>query len=505
MATNEAPTLPIAENPFVVNCDKANGVHVQIPDNLVMRKLLRGPRYFDPPDTGSWETCPSSQRKKTCFLCGSLEHLAKECQKDCYISEKRKNRAKKCPQKNINGPENDKICLKCLCSGHDMWSCNYNYSLEDLKEIQCYVCKSFGHLCCANFVITSSRPPSCYKCGELGHTALDFAGNNQPAVEILKIAGWSTEVIECSGLGREDLSKVSPSSCYKCVEGLHTKHQCMRSAKKKRKREIKKKRAAKKQRLKTTDKASPGSCIKFGGLSARKCSSSIQAPSKKVCKESKNQFDQGKSIISRQTAHPGHFPDRGYGNIHWQFPLASSMPIASAATPSMPITSAAGHFGYNAIPSAISPAWALAPTGQHHNSFHGIPPRQHHNYFPTIPSRQHFNNVCATPSGQQHNNYRWAHEAPNTSMLRSSNQNPYNFIPPGTSSVWTSAATRQNLNNFPATPPGQHRNNFRWACETQSGQHHNNLSGGSHVSSSESSHTGYFKFLASSYGNHFGH
>ena len=55
----------------------------------------RGPRYFDPPDSG-WGTCyncgeeghtavncASAKRKRPCFVCGSLEHIAKHCKKVC--------------------------------------------------------------------------------------------------------------------------------------------------------------------------------------------------------------------------------------------------------------------------------------------------------------------------------------------------------------------------------------------------------------------------------------
>lgn len=39
-----------------------------------------------------------------------------------------------------------------------------------MQEIQCYVCKTFGHLCCTEYVGSCSRVVSCYKCGQLGHT-----------------------------------------------------------------------------------------------------------------------------------------------------------------------------------------------------------------------------------------------------------------------------------------------------------------------------------------------
>ncbi|GFZ01528.1 zinc knuckle (CCHC-type) family protein [Actinidia rufa] len=73
--------------------ENAHSNPVEISDNVVLRKLLRGPRYFDPPNSG-WGTCyncgeeghtavncASAKRKKPCFVCGSLEHNAKQCKK----------------------------------------------------------------------------------------------------------------------------------------------------------------------------------------------------------------------------------------------------------------------------------------------------------------------------------------------------------------------------------------------------------------------------------------
>lgn len=46
----------------------------------------------------------------------------------------------------------------------------FSYLLN--QGIQCYICKTFGHLCCVNSANTSSRVISCYRCGEWGHTGL---------------------------------------------------------------------------------------------------------------------------------------------------------------------------------------------------------------------------------------------------------------------------------------------------------------------------------------------
>ncbi|XP_020265939.1 protein AIR1 [Asparagus officinalis] len=195
----------------------------EVPDNAVLRKLLRGPRYFDPVERNSSAcfncgeeghaaaNCTSEKRKKPCFICGMFGHIAKRCTQgqDCFICKRRGHIAKNCPEKNKHISQDCVICLRCGNLGHEMLSCKNDYAPEDLKEIQCYVCKNFGHLCCVDFVDNSPREVSCYNCSQTGHTGLGCA----------KRRGEMTDV------------STSSTVCFKCGEEGHFARGCTNNLK----------------------------------------------------------------------------------------------------------------------------------------------------------------------------------------------------------------------------------------------------------------------------------
>ena len=138
--------------------------------NMVLKRLLRPARYFDGLMTNPCYN-PTKPRRKPCLICASVQHVTKHC--------------------SMNHPDKDcsdktSVCLRCGGLGHEMGLCKYEYTEDDLKNVQCYVCKSFGHLCC---VEPCDSPPSlwtvsCYRCGELGHTGLSCGRHHEGSPDI---------------------------------------------------------------------------------------------------------------------------------------------------------------------------------------------------------------------------------------------------------------------------------------------------------------------------------
>ncbi|GMJ09503.1 hypothetical protein HRI_004619500 [Hibiscus trionum] len=182
--------------------------------NTVLRSHLQKRRYFDLPN-GNWVRCLNygedhsapgnstlKKRVKVCFLSRNQQHIGKHCSQGqyCFVCRGTFHHAHDCPKKQ---EENNIICLRCGDSGHDMFSCRSDYSVDDLKKIQCYICKDFGHLSCVKLPDTSPTKVSCYNCGQSGHLGSD-----------------------CSKCPKAIRGSKSPALCYRCREEGHFARMC---------------------------------------------------------------------------------------------------------------------------------------------------------------------------------------------------------------------------------------------------------------------------------------
>ena len=129
-----------------------------------MRNILRQPRYFDDDyeaaalrcfrcgQGGHREAeCTLPAKKKACHLCGFTSHIARDCPHGlCFNCLTPGHQSRDCPYQRGSGRDAQKLCcLRCGKSGHVVADCVYRFDASDLAQIHCYVCGSFGHLCCA--------------------------------------------------------------------------------------------------------------------------------------------------------------------------------------------------------------------------------------------------------------------------------------------------------------------------------------------------------------------
>ncbi|XP_050242426.1 uncharacterized protein LOC126691375 isoform X11 [Quercus robur] len=183
---------------------------------VLPRNLLWRARYFDPPYGEEFHTrgnCKGERQKRPCFICAGYGHSWKYCKQgqDCFVYKVRGPSAIDRPVRHQDPSSN--ICLRCGGKGHNMFSCWSEYSPDDLKEIQCYVCKNFGHLCCVDFLDLSPRHVSCYSCGQTGHL------------------GPGSSIKECTKSSGENSGSKSLTLCYRCGEGGHIARKCMNHVK----------------------------------------------------------------------------------------------------------------------------------------------------------------------------------------------------------------------------------------------------------------------------------
>ncbi|AQK58391.1 zinc knuckle (CCHC-type) family protein [Zea mays] len=157
-----------------------NGADAPASDNMVLRKLLRIPRYFDPGET----------LLETCFNCSEEGHVAANCP-----LEKRK-----------------KPCFVCGLFGHNAKQCTQKslpliIAFLIMQKIRCYVCNQKGHLCCSDFSDDCPKQISCYNCAQSGHSGLGCAKR------------------------RETSAVTTPTLCFKCGEEGHFARGCTKNAK----------------------------------------------------------------------------------------------------------------------------------------------------------------------------------------------------------------------------------------------------------------------------------
>ncbi|KAL3850237.1 hypothetical protein ACJIZ3_012119 [Penstemon smallii] len=242
--------------------------------------------------------------------------------RDCFICKQQGHRAKDCPEKY----KSSKICLKCGDLEHDMFSCRNDYCPEDLKEIQCYICQGFGHLCCANYGGPGPKEVSCYRCGLSGHPGLACTGGYR---------------------GDANVGTVSANSCYKCGEEGHFARECTSSNK-----------SGKRNREPSTPKKNHPKMKDY-----REAKSAPHDLDKKRKKKYQSQHEEFSSVM--RTKHRGGWSTKDPGDFYSSKPQANNW-----RSPTTPRDRRANYSSSNGGDYASTPHYSRNP---HNLDYHNYP------------------------------------------------------------------------------------------------------------------------------------